>query len=496
MEPPTLLYVLVAKRGWLSHRTFAPRFREAGDEAARVLRNKNLRGAQIPPTTFRRWLLGAQEPTGNNATILEQMFHLPVATLFQPAADRGFPEARPPHARSLAAAHRLDLTHPHSYLFPTTAAPGTGGVWYLDGADHFDGTSVAIAQYEATRHRDSVVIGAEDLTHVRSFARPTRRGLLIGSLGARGGDDLFLLDSAHARKQTVLPHVDRLTVPAAYRIDHLTYALVWAGLNIDDSLQADDHALGAETEKATAQIAAERTGIARSAVPDLSAVGALWLGSRVCADYVARHLPDTSEPLQLWVQSRTGEEAAAWLLIRDRHRLLARLRDHTTLAPGHIAFCVPETSVKKAPPYERVLLLLTMAMMEQHCMQVALCAEAEYADLDEVVVVPGERAVVANWLPRGDGICYAAVSDEPSRLALYTGAIDHAQAVSVIAAPDAATRMRRAAEYLDLDWQWLTDRCRDLAASGTAALIRPRSHRVDLGEAERAIGYLASLQTE
>ncbi|MEU0990635.1 hypothetical protein [Streptomyces sp. NPDC005953] len=497
MEPPTtLLYVLVAKRGWLRHQDFIARFREAGDEAARALKNKNLHSVRVTPTTYRRWLLGTQEPIGDNAIVVERMFHLPIATLFQPASDRGFLAARPPHQRSLTAAHRLDLNFTHSYLFPTTAPPGTGGVWYLDGADFFDGTSVAVAQYEATRQGDGVVIGVEDLAHVRSFVRPLRRSLLIASLGAQGGDDLYLLDGAHARQRTALPHVDRVTVPGAYRVDPLTYALVWAGLNIDDSLQADDQALHGEVEELAAGLGGERAGIARSAVPDLSCVGAVWLGSHLCANYVDRFLPRSWPSAQLWVQPQSGEEAAAWLFIRDRHRFLSRLKDQghghrSESTAGQVAFCVPEVAVKGAEPFERVLLLLAMAVMEVHHFRVSLCTEPEYAALDEVVVLPRKRAIVANWLPRGDGICHAAVTDDPARVALYEGAIGHARARSAVAAPDAVSRLRLAADYLDLDWAWLTGRCRDLARTGTKALFRPRSRLVDLGAVEQSIAFLA-----
>ncbi|MFD7552216.1 hypothetical protein [Streptomyces sp. NPDC059816] len=494
---PTLLHVLLEKYGWLPHKVFITRFREAGNEAARKFGDDELRGLDVDETTYRRWRQGTQLPNRQYATVLEHLFGTDVALLCRPeSGGRHFPEARRLHARSLGAAHRVDRAIPASSLFLGAPPPGNGGMWFLNAAGDavFDGTQVATAPAEAAPAVDAVVVGAEDLVHVRAFARAARRGMLVGCLGRRGGDDLFLMDSVAARRAARPAFVRELVIPRAFRLDALTFALVWAVVNLDDWLQADAAALTHERERLQ-QRPGQEAGLARWAVPDLSSPAAVWLGSHVCAGHAMRHLEDAGGAAQVWSQVSGGSEAAGWLLFRDRHRLLDRILPGgpgTDGALGHLALCLPETAVKAAEVYKRILLLLFAAMLESRGMAVAVSDDTSYAAVDEVVVVPGERAIVGNWLPRGDVVCSAGTVGDRGRVDLYTGVIADTRDRSVIADATGAGRLRALARYLDLDWAWVTGRCREMAAQPLSDLVGPRSHLLDLAGVEQALRTLGA----
>jgi hypothetical protein len=66
-----------------------------------------------------------------------------------------------------------------------------------------------------------------------------------------------------------------------------------------------------------------------------------------------------------------------------------------------------------------------------------------------------------------------------------------ATAHSVITAPTSHRRLRALADYLDIDWPWLVDRCRELGECGCAGLAQPRSRHLSTTGVDRACGYLA-----
>ncbi|GLF98131.1 hypothetical protein [Streptomyces yaizuensis] len=493
-RPPTLLDALLDKYQWTPYRVFRARFKEAGQNAARKLRNSRLRGLDLTETTYRRWRQGTQEPTGDFATVLEFLFGIEVKKLLQPApVNWEYTAVRDLDPQTLSAAYQVDRRMPTSSLF-LTAPPGGGGLWHLHGGDAgvFDGTQVAVAAYEARPGAGGAVIGDEDLDHVRMFTRPARRGLVLGSLSGRGRDVFHLMDGTAAREATALPFVRDLTVPDAYRLDDLTYALVWAALCFDDWLQADDVLLTAERERLE-HGAVGRTGFARSALPGLSSAGAVWLGSHVCAVHAERHLADSGGGVPvLWSQVRSGPEAAAWLLLRDRLRVLELLRPPGGTGQGQMAVCLPEKAVGGSEPYERMLLLLFAALLESRGIVISVSDDPAYEVMEEVLVAE-RMAVVGNWVPRGDGICAAATAEDPARVALYAGAVAHARAHSVIAAGDSTGRLLRLAAYLDLDAGGLAGRCRELTASGIGGLVRTRSHLLHMGGLEASLSRLADL---
>lgn len=523
--PPTLLRVELAKRGWARFSTFEVHYTHAARKAAAEYGEPRLARLTISSTTFKRWLAGEQIPRGNAGTVLEHMLGIDVDSLLGPAPTRTFTTPRLPDDASLATARALDVTWSTSFLSPTAPAPGGGGVWQLDGHRVFDGTSVAVQLYEAEAGPDSVVIGPDDHPHLRDFIRPARRALLLAALGARRGEGLFVLDAVRARQPVAADPVDVLPIPRAYRLDDLTYGILWAVLNLDDGLLADDAVLDAERSGLDDFLGRERSAVARSAMPELSDVGTAWLGSYVCDRHVLRRLrgdpadpadpADPGEPAAppvFWAREQYGEEAAAWLFFRHKHDYLRALRDLRARLPdagradagradagrpdtgrpyAHV-FCLPHNAVKTSERYERTLLFLALALLEQHGLPTWVCTEPEYTQVDGFALLPGQRAVIANWL-RTDGVWQVDTTGHWARLRAYADAVRHAQTRGVTDAATAAERLRRLADHLDLDWEWLTGRCAELGRYGSAGMLRPRSRLIGLEELDEVLRFVGGL---
>jgi hypothetical protein len=494
--PPTLLRVELAKRGWARFSTFEVHYTHAARKAAAEYGDPRLARLTISSTTFKRWLAGEQIPRGNAGTVLEHMLGIDVDALLGPAPTRTFTTPRLPDDASLATARALDVTWSTSFLSPTAPAPGGGGVWQLDGHRVFDGTSVAVQLYEAEAGSDSVVIGPDDHPHLRDFIRPARRALLLAALGARRGEGLFVLDAVRARQPVAADPVDVLPIPRAYRLDDLTYGILWAVLNLDDGLLADDAVLEAERSGLDDFLGRERSAVARSAMPELSDVGTAWLGSHVCDQHVLRRLrADPGEPPPVfWAREQYGEEAAAWLFFRHKHDYLRSLRDVLADADrpyGHV-FCLPDNAVKTSERYERTLLFLALALLERHGLPTWVCTEPEYTQVDGFALLPGQRAIIANWL-RTDGIWQVDTTSHWARLRAYADAVRHAQTRSVTDGDTAAERLRGLADHLDLDWRWLTRRCAELGRYGSAGMLRPRSRLIGLEELDGVLRFVGEL---
>ena len=487
---PTLLYAVLEKRQWLRFEAFQKQLANAGSRAADHYRNPRLATVNVTKLTFKRWLAGDQEPRGDAATVLEFWLGHTVKELLGPAPTRTVVLPRVPHDASLAAVHSFDVRFDSSHLSVNGPMPGTGGVWHLDGLRILDGTSVAVQMYEAEPQGDTVVIGPDDREHLRYFTQARRRALLIAALGARGADDLYVIDALHARRHLLMP-VDRLPIPVAYRLDELVYALLWAALNVDDSLLADDQALHTEQQHLEAHLAQPRSAAARAAYPDLTDVGAAWLGSHVCASYLRRHLEATDAAPWLWSRVQYGGQAAGWLLFTERHQVLQLMQERSASAEGAAGcvFSVPESAVKNSEPYERLLLLLTMALMESYGLTVRLCTKQAYSNATEFVLAPQQLAVVADWLSP-EAVWHVDSTTSRSETSSLAHALDHARSHSIVSARTPHERLRQAADYLECDWGWLTNRCRELSAYGIGGLLHLRSHLIQPSAIERSLSFL------
>ena len=493
MAERTLLRAVLEQRGWLSWPVFEMHFTSA---ARRVAEQMAVAQMSISQATFKRWLSGDRDPRSLAGVVLEEMLGVETELLFRPAASHDVVLPRPLHLSSRAAALALDTRWATSLLSPSAPAAGVDGAWRLDGMGLFDGTSVAVQTYEATELTSGLIgIGPEDHPHLRSFVRPLRRALVLGSVGTGPGAGLYVLDAAHARRHLAVDRpVETLPIPAAYRVDDLTYALLWALINLDDGLSADDDALHAETPGLEQHLTKPRSAVARAAVPELSTVGAAWLGSRLCARHALGQLPEHCEPWALWNRDSRGEEAAAWLFFRHQHEFVRAARDRISgdRAPLGSAFCVPAAVAKDSPRYERILLFLAVAWMELRGLVTWVCAEPEYAQADGVVLVPGQRAVVTNWLRTND-VCQVDVTDRKARVRGYEDAVDHARTHTVADGATQPERLRALADYLELDWPWLNRRCRELGEYGAVDMLRPRSRLITLDEVDHVLDFVGNI---
>jgi hypothetical protein len=147
--------------------------------------------------------------------------------------------------------------------------------------------------------------------------------------------------------------------------------------------------------------------------------------------------------------------------------------------------------VTGSPRCERVLLLLAVAQMESFGVRTEVNPDSDFVAV-EGFVLDDRRAIVANWVDAA-GVWHVDVTNRPSVLREYADIAGHAAARSVTTATTSASRVRAFAEYLGLDWTWLTSRCTELGECGTAGLIAPWSRLLSTIGVDRACRYLGDL---
>ncbi|WP_035854443.1 hypothetical protein [Cryptosporangium arvum] len=491
MAERTLLRAVLDQRGWASWPVFEMHFAGA---ARRVAERTAAAPMSISQATFKRWLSGERDPRSLAGVVLEEMLGVETELLFRPAPSHDVVLPRPLGLSERAAALALDARWGNSLLFPTSPAAGVDGSWRMDGLGLFDGTAIAVQAYQGVALTDDLVgIGGDDHPHLRAFVRRLRPALVLAARHASAGTGLYAQDAAHVRRQLTLDRpVEVLPIPAAYRLDDLTYGLIWALTNLDDGLGTDDAALRAGAADLDTQLARPLTAVARAALPGLSSVGATWLGSRHCARHTVRRLPERPDALAFWHRECRGEESAARLFFRH-DVLVAGLR--RTAGETVAAHCLPEAVVKDSPGFERLLLFAAIALTESHGVATWVCAEPEYGQVDAFALVPGRRAVVGNWLRTPD-VCQVDVTDRKAALRTYEDAVEHARAHTVATGTTAVARLRALADYLDLDWSWTVRRARELSEYGLADMLRPRSRLLTLSQADRVLAFLGKLDPD
>ncbi len=494
---PNLLSVLLRTNGWSAWGRFEAQFDSAARRAAQELANPRLARVTASKLTFNRWVAGTQHPRGDAATVLECLLGVSVQELLAPAPSRDVVIARPPSNASLHTLRTLDAGWQTSTLLLNAHGFPLGGMWQLHGRTIFDGTLVPIQIYEAAEVDDLALIGPEDQEHLRTFVRPTRRALILASTAASGGACVSVLDAALGRRHLSRDPGRVLPVPCAYRLDPLTYAILWSAVNVDDALGEDDHALAAAERAMCPMLEQDRSAIGGSTFPDLSRVGAAWLGSRLCLSYSERQLSSAPrEPTASWSRLRTGEECAMWLLFRSEQTALAASGDNSGVAKTSRTrvLCIPKHVLEDTAThlYERILVFLAATAMELNGLTVVLCTDPDYADVHAFELVPGHSAVVASW-SRTEGIWHAEQVVSRPQLLMYAEAIRYAVDTSTVTGRDHAARLRSLAEYLQLDWPWLVTRSRELGAAGVAGMLRARSRQVTFSSLDRALRFLGGL---
>lgn len=332
--------------------------------------------------------------------------------------------------------------------------------------------------------------------------RTARHGMLVGvdERDGSGTPRLLGLGLGGVRLEiSRAPDIpSAVAVPRAYELDDLGYAIIWALAGLDDALLADDYALDERHRQLRAYEQLRESAVGSQAAAGLTSAARMWLGSSFCAGHILRNLNEPSRAPLFWTREQTGEEACTWLLFRHKLDYLARI----SAMFGHDdplirGFCIPEHVAAVLPRWERILLWLTVALMESLGIRVKICAEPGYADTDGFVLLPDDRAVIATWI-RADRIWYAGMTTSAPDLRNFSDIAGHVTAHSVIEAATPAGRLRLLADYLALDWAWLTRRCAGLGDVGCARLIQPHSRLLStagLDAALRFAGNIAAIDT-
>lgn len=273
-----------------------------------------------------------------------------------------------------------------------------------------------------------------------------------------------------------------------HEFDDFTYGLIWAVSNLDDALLADDTALVVSRDRLATYEQLPGSAVSREAVPDLNAISRMWLGSDFCARHILRHL--SGEGPAFWTREQRGEEASAWLLFAHKLEYLrATCRSNSEVTR---TFCIPEGAVRPSPRYEKILLFLAAALMESTGITVQVCVEPEYADLEGFVLTGEREAIIANWV-RSDGIWHVGTPTGRPALVDLTDASAHARNTSIVQAQTPRDRLVRLADYLDLEWGWVRNRCTQLGHRGVAGVVKPRSRLLSLEAYESACAFVGDL---
>ncbi|MEV4323135.1 hypothetical protein AB0J37_12965 [Microbispora rosea] len=497
MPRPTLFRLLVQERHWDNWAVFCDHFEEAARALAKEARDPRLASVTVARRTFDRWFAGDWygRPQKDAARVLERLLGFPRTELFAPAPD--VLEARKTvHDRGgLRASIEIGQRWPTSRLF-LSAADDVADSWELAGRKVLDGTTSAVHFLPAVRRDDEVTLHPPDPGALARFLRQARRGLVVGVEEHDDDLRLYVIDSVNARKNLAAftQQDEGLAVPAAHELDDLTYGILWSLVQLDDALLADDQVLDEEQQVLKTYLQLPRSAPSRMTMPLLTSVGARWLGSSFCAQHIQRHLDGAPEPPLFWTREQTGEEAAAWLFFRHKIAYLRGLRQRFGGAANSLArtFCIPENEIARAGRYERVLLFLAIALMEMYGIRVQVTTHPEYSAVDGFALVPGERAIVANWV-RTEALWVADITTARADLRSYHVAVRDAAEQTILQGPDPETRLRALAGYLDLDWKWVTNRCNDLGDCGFANVVRPRSRLISIDALDEVLRFLGSL---
>ena len=332
--------------------------------------------------------------------------------------------------------------------------------------------------------------------------KAARHGMLLGvdDRDSGGAPRLLALDlrgvGLEVARADDIPSA--VAVPRACEFDDLGYAIVWALAGLDDALLADDRALDERYRQLRGYEQMPESAVGSQAAAGLTSAARMWLGSSFCAGHILRNLSEPGGSAVFWTREQTGEEACTWLVFRHKLEYLMRIsamygRDDRPLIRG---FCIPEQVTALLPRWERILLWLAVALMESLGIWVKICADPGYAGTDGFVLVPRDRAVIATWI-RSEGIWYAGKTTRVPDLGEFSEVVGHVAAHSVTDDARPAGRLRLLADYLELDWAWLSRRCAGLGRVGCTRLIQPHSRLLStegMDAALRFAGRIAATQ--
>ncbi|MFD3743063.1 multiprotein-bridging factor 1 family protein [Nocardia sp. NPDC058633] len=324
----------------------------------------------------------------------------------------------------------------------------------------------------------------------RAFvARRRSRGLVVGVVERGDRTQFFALATDRLRSASI-PN-DAVHLPQAYELDDFAMGLLWAVTNLDDALLDDDASLAESAAELEAGAHAGEA-LGRSYSHDLSRVSLMWLGSSYCARHILGNTESFSATPQYWTAERSGEAACGWLLFRHKLDYLQRT---ARMATGSIrskrTFCLPTDYVAGLELPDRILLLLSVSLMESFGIQVVISVDDDLASVPGFVLDGGGCAILANWV-NTDRIWQVDVCRDPPAIREFASAIGHSVDNDLLGVGEPHDRLRTLAEYLGIDWPWFRTRCRGFAAVGVAGFVRPRSRLLSLDGVERACSFLAA----
>ncbi|MBX7267542.1 XRE family transcriptional regulator [Micromonospora sp. Llam7] len=356
----------------------------------------------------------------------------------------------------------------------------------------FDGQSVDTRVYPAVDDGRVLTAVPADFANSQFLRRP-RRGLVVGVVEGDERPRGFGLDSRQARRRLIKAGpAARLLIPPAYILDDVTAGVLWAVVNLDEPLLHDDGLLFDLQQQLAQYEALPHSSAGRDLASDLTRVSQMWLGSDFCAQHILRHLADLSSPPEFWTREQRGEEASTWLLFRHKYDYLQAVTDRFSGGALSRAFCIPPETVVASPCAERILLILAAALMESFSIRVDVCADPEYAAVEGFVLDRGRQAIVANWVG-ADGIWQVGVTTTRPAIYDYGETAAYTSAHSVVPGRSPGQRLRAMADYLELDWPWLVQRCAQLGQHGCAGLAGPRSRLLSVAGLDRACRYLSEV---
>ncbi|MEU4293197.1 hypothetical protein AB0E63_33675 [Kribbella sp. NPDC026596] len=256
-------------------------------------------------------------------------------------------------------------------------------------------------------------------------------------------------------------------------LDDLTVGIIWAATNTDVALLADDAQLSSGVGRLARYEGRCLSEVPLTEVPRLNPVASQWLGSWFCTRRTVRSFDRLACQPCLRTNERRGEEAASWLLWRHRFEYLRRTaRWFQGIRCG---FSVAETDIADSPMYERVLLLLAVALKETFGIAVVLRSGPERVDVDGCALSGG--ATAANWFD-GPAVCCVAASQDP-----FPGA--------TVAEQTSRDRLEEIANRLEVPWPWFQRRCEELAIAGVDGIAHLRSRLLSTRGLNAAIRYVA-----
>ncbi len=372
--------------------------------------------------------------------------------------------------------------------------PARTGGWSLSApaGRFFDGLTIETQVHPAVD--DGWILATVPAGYVNDdFLRRPRRGLVIGVTDQQDHRTAFGVDTRQARRTLARSGTNAgLVLPRAYAMDEVTFGVLWAVANLDESLIHDDALLADLQGQLSGLETFPQSAAGRELAADLSPVSQMWVGSDFCARHILRHLDDLGGVPEFWTREQRGEEASTWLLFRHKYEYLQAVMERFGGTPLRRSFCIPPDTVAASPTGERVLVLFAAALMESFKISIAVCPDPEYGAVPGFVLDPGHRAIVANWVG-ADGIWHVGVSTNRPTMRDYGDITGYTRAHSVVAGATSSQRLHQLADYLGLDWRVLTRRCAELGEYGTAGIAEPRSRLLSTTGLDRACRYLGEL---